>query len=271
MGEHRRVSSDRIEQRTATWLGHATVLLELDGVRLLTDPVLRDRVAFLRRVGAPDAVPDAVGRIDAVLLSHLHHDHCDLWSLRKLGAQTRLVVPPGAGEWLRGQGFRNVSELAAGRSVQVATATVTAVPAEHDGFRVPFGPRAAAQGYIVSAAGVRCYFAGDTDLFAGMRDLGATGGGLDLALLPVWGWGTSLGQGHLDPSRAADAVTLLEPRLSVPIHWGTLLPLSYRSLRPGALRTLHLPATTFARQVRARDNDRRVVVADPGQRVMMGA
>lgn len=254
---------------TATWLGHATVQLDIAGVRLLTDPVLRDRVTFLRRVGAGPA-PPLPGAVDAVLLSHLHHDHCDLPTLRLLGADTLLIVPVGAGVWLRDKGFFNVRELEPGRSTKVSHVRVTAVPADHDGFRPPFGPRAAAVGYVIDGAGTRTYFAGDTDIFEGMRDIGRAHDGITLALLPVWGWGTSLGPGHLDPARAAAAVELLAPRLAVPIHWGTLLPVSYSSLSRRAVRLLHVPAVRFAADVRASGGDSRVLVADPGRAVRIG-
>ena len=83
--------------------------------------------------------------------------------------------------------------------------------------RTPFGETTAAVGYVI-AARERIYFAGDTACFPGMRELAP----LDLALLPVWGWGPTLGPGHLDPARAAAAVQLLRPRVAVPVHWGTL-------------------------------------------------
>ena len=255
---------------TVTWLGHATVLFEIGGLRILTDPVLRGRVAFLRRVGAGPPPAKTPPVVDVVLLSHLHHDHCDLPSLRLLGPQVRIVAPVGAGSWLRDKGFRNVTELAQARTLELGNATVTAVPAEHDGFRMPFGPRAAAVGYLVDGAGRRCYFAGDTDLFDAMRDLGAADGGLDLALLPVWGWGTSLGPGHLDPSSAAAAVDLLAPRLSIPVHWGTLLPASFRSLHPHAVRMLHVPPASFAAEVRSAGSGSAVLVAEPGRPVRIG-
>jgi L-ascorbate metabolism protein UlaG (beta-lactamase superfamily) len=254
---------------SATWLGHATMQLDIGGVRLLTDPVLRDRVTFLRRVGAGPA-PALPPVVDAVLLSHLHHDHCDLPTLRLLGSDTLLIVPVGAAEWLQHKGFRNVRELGVGRTTRIGEVVVTAVPAVHDGFRGPFGPRAEAVGYLIDGGGTRTYFAGDTDIFSGMRDLGRAAGGIQLALLPVWGWGTNLGPGHLDPARAAAAVQLLDPQLSVPIHWGTLLPLSYRSISPHAVRLLHQPATQFAAGVRAAGTDSRVLVAEPGRSVRIG-
>jgi L-ascorbate metabolism protein UlaG (beta-lactamase superfamily) len=100
-----------------------------------------------------------------------------------------------------------------------------------------------------------------------MPDLAATQGWVEMAQLPVSGWGTSLGRGHLDPDRAADAVGRLAPRLSVPVHWGTLLPLSYRRLRPHTVQLLHLPPVKFAAAVRARHAETTVIVADPGRPV----
>ncbi len=101
-------AADRI-----VFLGHATVLIELDGVRLLTDPLLRARVAHLRRQ-VPSVDASVLADPDAVLISHLHHDHLDLTSLRRLGRDTPLIVPAGAGAWLRRRGFTTVTELSVG-------------------------------------------------------------------------------------------------------------------------------------------------------------
>lgn len=202
---------------TLTYVGHATVLLEMGGVRLLTDPVLRDRAAHLRRL-APAPDPEWLRPPDAVLLSHLHLDHCDLPSLRLLGNDVRLIVPRGAGAMLSRRGFVEVEELAVGDTTAVGPLQVTATPALHNGFRPPFGPTTEALGFVIGG-NLRIYFAGDTDLFPEMADLG---GDLDVALLPVWGWGRRLGPGHLDPERAAKALRLLRPRLAIPIHWGSL-------------------------------------------------
>jgi L-ascorbate metabolism protein UlaG (beta-lactamase superfamily) len=244
--------SDRI-----TYVGHATVLIELDGVRLLTDPVLRNRVAHLRRRGDAPA-PAMRTEIDAVLISHLHQDHADLPSLRLLDRHTPVLGPPGAREFLGRAGFLNVSELAPAERATVAGVRITAVPAVHSGHRPPFGPRAKAVGFEI-AGGRRLYFAGDTDLFEGMVDLA---GELDLALLPVWGWGPNLGSGHLDPERAARAVALLEPRIAIPIHWGTLFPLGLAKLRSGSLRT---PPREFKRRAAELAPQVEVRVLSPGE------
>jgi L-ascorbate metabolism protein UlaG (beta-lactamase superfamily) len=193
-----------------TWLGHSTVGVELDGAVLVTDPVLRRRIAHLRRdaSAAPPLKPDAV------LVSHLHYDHLDLRSLALIGRDARLVVPRGARRLLRA--FRNVEEVEAGATVDVAGVRVDVVEAVHDGRRHPIGPKVPALGYVLRGSR-SIYFPGDTDLFEGMGALAP----LDVALVPVAGWGSKVGPGHLDPTRAAEALTLLRPSIAVPIHWGT--------------------------------------------------
>ncbi len=229
-------SADRI-----VFLGHATVLIELDGVRLLTDPLLRGRVAHLRR-RAP--LPDAslTAGLDAVLISHMHHDHLDLASLRLVGRDTQLLVPAGAGAWMRRHGFRSVSELSVGEELHVGTLAVTAVEARHDGRRWPRGPGAESVGYLVRGRRA-IYFAGDTELIEGLADLLPA---LDVALLPVGGWGPTLGPGHMDPLDAARAAEQLKPRLAIPVHWGTFSPIG---LAPRHRAGLSEPPRLFAREV----------------------
>ena len=220
-----------------TYVGHATVLAELDGVRLLTDPVLRARVGPLRRHGAAPA-PGITEGLDAVLISHLHHDHADLPSLRRVGRDVPVIGAPGSREFLERRGFSAVSELAPGESSQIGDVTITAVEAKHPS-ESRFERDSEAVGFVLTGRQQRIYFAGDTDLFDGMAELGP---GLDLALLPIWGWGPSIGPGHLDPERAAQAAALLSPRIVIPIHWGTLYPLGLARLRPDPLR---LPPRQF--------------------------
>jgi L-ascorbate metabolism protein UlaG (beta-lactamase superfamily) len=220
-----------------TWVGHATALVELDGARLLTDPVLRGRVGPLRRHGPPPSA--AVARdLDALLISHLHHDHAAVPSLRRVDRRVPVLAPRGAGRFLSRRGFTAVSEMAPGDSLRVGGLTVTAVEAVHPTER-RLERDSDAVGFVIEGSR-RVYFAGDTDLFDGMRELGP---GLDVALLPIWGWGPSIGTGHLDPARAARAAALIEPRTAIPIHWGTLYPIGLRLLRPDPLR---VPAELFA-------------------------
>ncbi len=271
-------SADRI-----VFLGHATVLIEVDGVRLLTDPLLRGRVAHLRRQ-VPLVDPDVFADTDAVLISHLHYDHLDLASLRLLGLDAALLLPVGAGELLRRNGFTHVSELSMGETASVGAITVTAVEARHDGRRRP-GPgglRAETLGYVVNGRRT-VYFAGDTELFEGMSGLmsgldrddmsdlssrldcdrpPALSPRLDVALLPVAGWGPKLGPGHMDPLDAARAVRLLAPRVAIPIHWGTLLSIGIARRHRERLGD---PPRLFARHVARLAPDVEVRILEPGQ------
>lgn len=247
------VAADRI-----VFLGHSTVLIELDGVRLLTDPFLRSRVAHLRRC-APLPDPSIYAELDAVLISHLHQDHLDLPSLHLIGSSTPLVVPAGAGAWLRGSGFSDISELSVGQQLSVGALTVTAVPAHHDGHRRPRGPDVKALGFIVHGSR-SIYFAGDTELFAGMAELAPSP---DVALLPVAGWGRTLGPGHMDPLHAARAARLIGPRLAIPIHWGTLQPIGpFWGMTPSRVAE---PPRRFAEHVASLTPGVEVRILSPGQ------
>ena len=239
---------------TVTWVGHASVLIEAREHRLLTDPTLTGRLAHLRRrVPVPD-----VGPVDTVLISHLHLDHLHLPSLRALGPVRRLVVPTGAAPLLRSVVADEVLEVRSGDEVDLDGVTVRAVPAVHSCRRGPHS-RASAEpvGYMVEAAGVSVYFAGDTDLFDAMRDLGA----VDVALLPIWGWGPTLGEGHLDPERAATATAWIDPGVVVPIHWGTYSPVR---ARPGAPAWLDRPRDAFGAALAERSLADRLRALAPG-------
>ena len=159
------------------YVGHGTVLVDLDGVRLLTDPVLRLVVTHLRRARRVDH--DALRGVDAVLVSHLHFDHLDLPSLERLGRELPIVVPRGAARLLRRRRFVHVAELDVGEELRVGALTVRATPAAHDGSRLPFGAKVDPVGFLLEGS-QRVYYAGDTDLFAGMAEIGPLDRGAEL-------------------------------------------------------------------------------------------
>ena len=239
------------------FLGHSTVVIEVDGATLLTDPLLGERLGPLRRRPSGAAGPSDPITPNAILISHAHHDHLHLPSLRPHLGRSRLIVPKGLGRLLARRGH-DVTEVGPGDRVSVGTVTVEATIARHHGGRRPFGPSSAALGYRVVGTS-QIYFAGDTDLFPEMRDLA---GAVDVALLPVWGWGPRLGPGHLDPARAAEAVALIRPRIAIPIHWGTFYPVGFARLWP---HPLERPPLDFAAEVARLAPETEVRVLAPGE------
>ena len=245
------------DESRLTYVGHATVLIEQATSGSSQTPALgRMLEGKLWRLSAMPT-RRMYEDIDLVLISHLHHDHCDVASLRKVGTDVTILVPAGGGQWLVNQGFSHVIEVSYGDVYVDDGLTVRAVPASHSGRRRG-GPIGVALGYIVSGGGRSLYFAGDTDLFDGMSTFA---GELDVALLPVWGWGPNIGPGHLDPLRAAEAVAVLRPHLAVPIHWGTFLPLG---LTPFYRRRIAAKGPEFAEHVRRLDLPAQVSVTLPG-------
>ena len=203
--------------KSVTWLGHSCTAIRLDGLLVVTDPVLRGRIFHLRRRGRVDRA--SLADVGAILISHTHHDHLDLPSLGRLDRSAPVVVPAGAGDLVRRRGFDDVREVAAGDELELGTLRVQATHAEHESpWRYGAG-RTQPLGYVITGART-VYFAGDTDLFEGMRELGR----IDVALLPVAGWGPRLPPGHLSPWTAAEALELIQPHAAIPIHWGTYAP-----------------------------------------------
>ena len=233
--------------------GHATVGIELDGVSLLADPLLRRRVAHLWRHAAvpPRTWPD----LDAVLLSHLHPDHLDFRSLALLPPDVPLIAPRGSAGLLRRRTRREVVELEPGEQTPVGGVLVRAVPAVHAHGRHPLARKVAPIGYVHRRLERRVL----RRRHGPVRRDGDDRAALDVALVPVWGWGPSVGPGHLDPERAAQAVALLRPRVAIPIHWGT-----YRVMGAGAEDDPEQPARLFREETARTAPDVEVLVIPVG-------
>jgi len=239
-----------------TWVGHATTLIDFDGYRVLTDPLLTKRVAHLRR-RRPLPTADTFD-VDLVLLSHVHVDHLHLPSLKRLRPSVQVLTPAGSASLLRKAGLTDVTEIGVGDRIESGPVTVEVVPAVHKRGRGPHSRVSADPvGFIVNGAGRRIYFPGDTDLFDEMADFGD----IDVALLPIWGWGSTLGEGHLNPQRAATATRLIQPELLVPIHWGTYAPEDGRRRLP---RWFDAAPTELRTELDAIDELHRLGLAEPG-------
>lgn len=242
-----------------TWVGHATVTIDVGDVRIVTDPALTKRLAHLRRrVPEPD-----LGSVDAVLISHVHMDHLHLRSLRRVAPGARLVAPRGSRSLVASCGFRALDDVGCGEVLDHGGVRIEVVRAVHGRGRGPHSRISAEPvGYVIEAAGRRVYFAGDTDLFPEMADLGR----IDVALLPIWGWGPTLGELHLDPTSAATAATTIDAAAVVPIHWGTYSPVR---LGRGSPTWLDRPITAFRDELDKQGLAERLVAVDPGGSVVV--
>jgi L-ascorbate metabolism protein UlaG (beta-lactamase superfamily) len=245
-----------------TWWGHSTTTIEENGTRLLTDPVLTSRIAHLRRRRGPAPLP-AAADCDAVLISHMHADHLHLSSLPLVAPDAALVVPRGTARLIKQDSGAEMAdrciEVAPGNQVRIGGLDITAITAAHDGRRLPWSShQGPALGYRIEGS-PSVWFAGDTDLYDG---LAAEAGPVDLALVPVGGWGPTLGDGHLDPVRAAEAVRRVGARIAVPVHFGTFWPIGCDWLKPELFLP---PGDRFRAAMHKVDAAVKVELLEPGE------
>src|SRR5215211_5797312 len=198
---------------TLTWWGHSTSTWRDGATTVLFDPVLTARLGHLRRVRGPLPPPHAA-QADLVLVSHLHADHTHLPSLRLISPSAVLIAPTGSRRLLRPITARGVKlrEVEPGDLVEFGSMQVRVLAADHDGRRLPGSPhRGPALGYLVEGSR-RCWYPGDTGPNVAFEEVAQ----VDIALMPVGGWGPSLGHGHLDADQAAEVVSRTQPDRAIP-------------------------------------------------------
>ena len=231
-----------------TWLGHATVVVDIGGVRLLTDPLLRAHNGLLRRALAAPR-PEQWRDTDAVLISHLHHDHVELRSLRLLPDVPVVAGEPNA-TWLGKRLGPSVRGLRESEWTPIShgdhTVEVALTRADHNSRPMPHRPNGA-NGHLIRSGSEVVWFAGDTSLFPEMALLPMTAGSeVDVALLPIAGWGPRLSGGHMGPTEAAEACKLVRARAVLPIHHGTLHPRGHQFI---GLDWMTKPVAHFAHEL----------------------
>ncbi len=217
---------------TATWIGHATLLVQMGNLSFLTDPIwspTASPISWLgpRRYAAPGVALDALPPIDFVLISHSHYDHLDLPTLVRLAQRdpaTRFLVPLGNAALLRDAGIEHVEEFDWGQGARVGAVEATCVPSQHWSQRGLFDARRSLWcAWVVRAPERRFYFAGDSGWFPGFADVGRVFGPFDLAALPIGAYQPTamMRPHHLDPEQAVDAGVALRAQRLVGIHFGT--------------------------------------------------
>jgi L-ascorbate metabolism protein UlaG (beta-lactamase superfamily) len=250
-----------------TWWGHASSTVEIGTTKVAIDPLLTPRLLHLRRYAAHP--PRSAWEADLVLVSHLHSDHFHVPSLRGFPSDIPIVVPRGGEGLLSKLGADRVQPADPGDVLDLAGVTVRVLPATHEGRRGPHsrltGP---ALGFRVDGAGRSFWFPGDTELRADMAEVG----GVDLALVPIGGWGPTLEDGHMDPVDGAKAVRMVDAATAIPVHWGTFWPIGLRHVaRANHDRLFTTPGQRFLEALEGQDvtamvveHGCRVTIDDPG-------
>jgi len=215
---------------TVTWVGHATLLVQLAGVNVLTDPIWADHVGppifGVKRLVPPGIRFEDLPRIHAAVISHDHYDHLDLATVQRLARehQTTFFVPLGLGAWLAERGIKNVVELDWWQSRAFRGLTFTATPAQHGSGRglLDQNERLWAS-WVIAGAGKKLFFGGDTGYTPALAEIGKRLGPFDVAALPIGGYSafTARHPNHINPEEALQLFEDLRGRVLVPMHWGT--------------------------------------------------
>jgi L-ascorbate metabolism protein UlaG (beta-lactamase superfamily) len=234
-------------QTAVTWVGHASYVVQIGGLVVLTDPVWSHRIPGVR----PRLTPPGIGwrdlpRVDAVVISHNHYDHMDGPTLKRLPRDTAMLVPAGLGRWFRGRGFHRVRELDWWESARLGEVGFDFVPAHHWSRRTLTDVCGSLWGgWVLTAAGRRVYFAGDTGYGHFFTDIGRRYRGIDVALLPVGAFQPRqmMRDWHTDPEEAVQACLDVGAARMATMHWGTFV-LSAEPVRSPVLRARRAWART---------------------------
>jgi L-ascorbate metabolism protein UlaG (beta-lactamase superfamily) len=226
-----RALRDNREAATVTWIGHATLLVQLDGVNVLTDPHFSERASpfsFVgpRRLNPPGVAFEALPPIHAVVISHDHYDHLDRRTVERLAAAHRplFLVPLGMKAWFAGLGIERVVELDWWDSRRVGPVTFTLTPLQHWCARSPFDTdRRLWGGWAIAGRARRVFFAGDTGYYDGFREIGARLGPFDLALVSISAYDppSMMRLTHTTPEESLRVAADVGARTFVAMHWGT--------------------------------------------------
>jgi L-ascorbate metabolism protein UlaG (beta-lactamase superfamily) len=226
------LASNRSEP-SVTWIGHATLLVQVGGLNILTDPHFSERAFAVQWMGPRRRVPlnvrlDELPRIDLVLISHSHYDHLDEQTVKALAAQRggspKFLVPLGIERWLEREGIAGAQAFDWWDHTRLGSVEVHFVPAQHWSARSPFDRnRTLWGGWVLRGPGFSFYFAGDTGYSRDFADIGERFGGFDVAAIPVGAYAPRwfMKDQHVDPEEAVRIHLDVRSRLSIGIHWGS--------------------------------------------------
>lgn len=228
------VAADEVQ---ITWVGHATYVVQIGGLTVLTDPVWSQRIPGVRPRVTPAGLDwAALPRIDAVVISHNHYDHLDAPTIRRLPKNTPILVPAGLAQWFRRRGFHDVTDLDWWEAREIGGVSFDFVPAHHWSRRTLTDTNRSLWGgwVLTTGGGTRVYFAGDTGYGHWFGEIAARYPGIDVALLPVGAYEPNwfMKPVHMNPPEAVRACVDLGARRMATMHWGTFVLTAEPVLEP---------------------------------------
>ena len=212
-----------------TWFGHSSMLVEIDGVRLLTDPIWSERASPVEWIGPhrwypPTIALDQLPPVDAVLISHDHYDHLDWPTIVAMRSwKNAFIVPLGIGAHLQRWGIapERIVELDWWQSTRVGTLALTLVPARHASGRVSGrSDQTLWGGFALVGARHRVYYSGDTGLFDAMAEIGQRFGPFDVAMIEAGQYDADWPDWHLGPEQSVLSAQRVRAKALIPVHWG---------------------------------------------------
>lgn len=225
------------DQIGITWIGHASFLIQTQGMNLLVDPNWANWLSVIKRVRHPGMELHHLPNIDLVLVTHAHFDHLDRRTLRKVAADQPIVVPFNVGNLVHDLGFHTVHELDYWESYELGPLRITLTPCHHWGARMLHDSHRGFGGFVIEANGRSIFHCGDTAYFDGFREIGERYP-IDLALLPIGAYDPPSGREvHMNPEEAIQAFFEIGAKHMVPMHYGTFR-LSYEPLHEPPERLL---------------------------------
>jgi len=212
-----------------TWIGHASFLIQVHGLNILTDPMFSERASPVSFAGPKRLAPPGVAlkdlpKIDAVIISHNHYDHLDSETVKALGNAPRYSVPLGFAPWFEKRGITNVQELDWWGSAELGGLRFHAVPAQHFSSRTPFDRNEMLwSGWVIETPAGKVYFSGCTGYAPLFQEIGTRLGPMRLSFIPIGGYSPRwfMRAMHVDPPEAVRIHQDVQSEQSVGMHWAT--------------------------------------------------
>jgi len=243
-----------------TWIGHASFLIQLEGMNVLIDPNWSMWLKVIKRLKRPGMTIDNLPSIDSVLVTHAHFDHLDRRTLRRVAADQPIVVPIGVGNLVHDLGFNIVHELDEWEEVQLGPLKISLTPCHHWGARMLHDSHRGFGGFVIEANGRSIFHCGDSAYFSGFEEIGKRFP-IEVALLPIGAYDApSKREVHMNPEEAVRAFLELGGQKLVPMHYGTF--------RLG-FEPLHEPPERLLSSARAHGVEEKVLVMTEGRPVVL--